>query len=95
MAEPFYHINGANEPGRHPGGPPPPHARAPGPQQFPNQPHPQMAMPRGVPVMPRDQLPPDLRQGRTVEISDVSEELLSEADMRSRLIEYVIADLNQ
>ncbi|RYO78746.1 hypothetical protein DL764_010089 [Monosporascus ibericus] len=55
---------------------------------------PRMAGPQGMPGAlpgpPRHMLPPDLRQGRAVEISDVSEDLLSEADMRDRLMEYVV-----
>lgn len=46
-------------------------------------------------MFPRDQLPPDLRLGRTVEVTDVSEEFLSDTDMRNKLAEYVVADLTR
>ncbi|EMR72588.1 hypothetical protein UCREL1_355 [Eutypa lata UCREL1] len=88
----FIQLNGPNRnPG--PGGPPPPpghsNPRA-GPQQFPTHQQQHMAMPRGPPMFPRDQLPPDLRLGRTVEVTDVSEEFLSDTDMRNKLAEFAV-----
>ncbi|RYP77298.1 hypothetical protein DL769_003447 [Monosporascus sp. CRB-8-3] len=72
--QPFLHLNGPGRPG--------------------GNTQPRMAGPQGMtgppPGPPRHMLPPDLRQGRAVEISDVSEDLLSEADMRIRLMEYVV-----
>ncbi|RYP85776.1 hypothetical protein DL770_005007 [Monosporascus sp. CRB-9-2] len=72
--QPFVHLSG---PGRQGGNTQP---RMVGPQ----------GMPGPLPGPPRHMLPPDLRQGRAVEISDVSEDLLSEADMRAQLMEYVV-----
>lgn len=79
MAQPpFFNLNpNQGQPARVPAGPPP--------QQQPPAQQQQQQQPR---MPPRNILPHDIRPGRAVEITDVSQDMLSEADMRGRLMEY-------
>ncbi|KAI1504228.1 hypothetical protein F5X99DRAFT_406298 [Biscogniauxia marginata] len=78
MEEPFIQLNaggqGGSRPPQHPSGPGAQHA---GPGRFPPAPS------RGI-------LPVDMRGGPAIQVVDVRQDFLSEADMADQLTEYVI-----
>ncbi|KAI3337548.1 hypothetical protein HD806DRAFT_476965 [Xylariaceae sp. AK1471] len=103
MAPEFFTLSGPSKPQPGPAkrndgppqGPPrgPPQGPPQGPPHGPPQGHPN-GPPQGHPIVPppppRIMIPVDLRGGPAIQISDVSQDLLSESDMRGELTDYMV-----
>ncbi|KAI1281433.1 hypothetical protein F5Y07DRAFT_296637 [Xylaria sp. FL0933] len=91
MVQDFYQLNGSQQVPRRPDGPPqrppqgPPGVHPQGYQQAHLQGHPTIP-----PAPPRNMLPVDLRGGPAVQVSDVTQALFTESDMKEELTDYVV-----
>ncbi|KAI1426711.1 hypothetical protein F5Y12DRAFT_253162 [Xylaria sp. FL1777] len=87
MVQEIYHLNGPQQgPGRHNG---PMHRPPQGPPGGFPQGHPQ-GHPVIPPAPPRNMIPIDLRGGPAVQILDITQDLLSEADKEEELTDYMV-----
>ncbi|KAI0433957.1 hypothetical protein F5Y09DRAFT_18371 [Xylaria sp. FL1042] len=87
MVQEYYHLNGPHQGPRRQNGPP--HHPPQGPPGGHPQGHPQ-GQPIIPPAPPRNIIPVDLRGGPAVQISDITQDIFTESDMKAELTDYMV-----